>query len=383
MKTFAVLEPLTGVAEGGDARLHFLDGDCLWSVTMAGWRPEWDRFLPEGFRVTEGASGRIAIGRFSLGKLKAWVVNLQQGEAAPAATAILESLSAHQRPIPDLFFGMERKLPASQPAIMGIVNVTPDSFSDGGRFNDPAEAVAHGEALVDAGAHILDVGGESTRPGAEPVPEAEELARVIPVIKGLKKRVDVPLSIDTSKAAVMQAALAAGVEMVNDVTALDGDPASLKFMAREAACPVTIMHMQGTPRDMQEAPSYGNVLVDVYRFLSERAEACVQAGIDRSRLVIDPGIGFGKSGEHNLTLLRGLRSFRGLGLPILLGVSRKRLIGELTGEGDPAQRDVGSHILAAWGRLRGASVLRVHDVAGARQALAVACGLADGLEMNR
>ncbi|MBF0426373.1 MAG: dihydropteroate synthase [Magnetococcales bacterium] len=269
--------------------------------------------------------------------------------------------------------GGYRVLDCSRPLIMGVLNVTPDSFSDGGRHTDVEAAVAHGLAMAHAGAHILDVGGESTRPGAEPVSEREELRRVIPVIQALVRAVSVPVSVDTTKAAVMAAAIEAGAAMINDITALKGDPDAVKVLAN-ATHPIVLMHMQGTPATMQHGPDYRHVVADVYDFLDQRIHFCQENGIAFERLIVDPGIGFGKSTVHNLELIRHLRVFYGLGLPVLLGVSRKQVVGVLTGEVEPAARDPGSQLLAALGALAGAHILRVHDVAGTRQALAVAQG---------
>ncbi|MBF0136880.1 MAG: dihydropteroate synthase [Magnetococcales bacterium] len=256
---------------------------------------------------------------------------------------------------------------------MGVVNVTPDSFSDGGLHVDPEAAVAHGMALAHAGAHILDVGGESTRPGAKPIPEAEELQRVIPVIRALADAVNVPISVDTSKASVMAAAMEAGAAMINDVTALQGDPEAVKILAHTSH-PIVLMHMQGLPFTMQHNPHYRHVVTEVYDFLEQRIHFCQKHGIGLERLIVDPGIGFGKTASHNLELIRHLRVFYGLGVPLLLGVSRKQIVGVLTGESHPAARDPGSQVLAALGMLSGAHILRVHDVAGTHQSLAVAHG---------
>jgi dihydropteroate synthase len=256
--------------------------------------------------------------------------------------------------------------------LMGVVNVTPDSFSDGGLYLDPAAAVAHGRELVDAGAEILDVGGESTRPGADPVTEQEELRRVVPVIRGLSGS-QFRISVDTSKAAVAAAALDAGAEIVNDVTALRGD-ADMAGLCAERGATVVLMHMLGEPRTMQRDPRYDDVVADVKAFLAERLEAAVAAGIDEGRIWLDPGIGFGKTGTHNMELLRRLRELRELGWPLVIGTSRKSFIGKV--DGSAADQRLGgtiaSSILAA---AEGADVLRVHDVAEMRQALTVAAAI--------
>ncbi len=267
-----------------------------------------------------------------------------------------------------------RPLALDRPRVMGIVNVTPDSFSDGGRHADAAAAIAHGLALVAEGADLLDVGGESTRPGAAPVPVEEELRRVLPVVEGLVAASAVPVSIDTSRPEVMRAAVAAGAGMINDVRALRGEGAL--DAAAALGVPVCLVHMQGEPGSMQEAPHYDDVIAQVHRFLAERVFACEMAGIDRRRLVLDPGFGFGKTLEHNLALLAGLDRFADLKLPILAGLSRKRMIGTLTGQDEPGQRLHGSVAAAVLAAERGAGILRVHDVAATVQALAVQHALA-------
>ena len=254
-----------------------------------------------------------------------------------------------------------------QLGLMGIVNVTPDSFSDGGLFLDAEAAVAHGRQLIGDGAEILDIGGESTRPGAAAVGVEEECERVLPVIAGLAGE-GVPISIDTSKAAVAARALAAGAQIVNDVTAL-GDP-EMAALCADRGCGLILMHMQGTPRTMQEDPRYDDVVDDVRAFLSDRVESAVDAGVDEGRIWVDPGIGFGKTVEHNLELIRRLAELRSLGRPILLGASRKSFIGKLTGREAP-ERLGGSIAAAVLGRRAGADWVRVHDVAATRDALIV------------
>jgi dihydropteroate synthase len=253
--------------------------------------------------------------------------------------------------------------------LMGIVNVTPDSFSDGGRFLDPERAIEHGRRLAGDGADILDVGGESTRPGARAVTAEEELARVAPVLAGLGE-VDAEISIDTSKVAVAEAALDAGAEIVNDVTALRAEPA-LAGLCAARGCGVVLMHMQGTPRTMQENPIYGDVVDDVKAVLAGRIEFAVGEGIDEEAIWIDPGIGFGKTVRHNLELIARLAELRDLGRPLVVGTSRKRFIGSLTGRevDDRVGGSVASIVLAL---AHGADVLRVHDVAEVRDAVRVA-----------
>jgi dihydropteroate synthase len=256
--------------------------------------------------------------------------------------------------------------------LMGVVNVTPDSFSDGGLYLDPEAAVAHGWELAAAGAEVLDVGGESTRPGAELVPVEEELRRVVPVIRGLSG-LDCQISVDTSKAEVAAAALEAGASIVNDVTALRGDPRMAALCAERDAT-VVLMHMLGDPRTMQDDPRYDDVVAEVKAFLVERVEAATSAGIAEGRIWLDPGIGFGKTGAHNMELLRRLGELRELGRPLVIGTSRKSFIGKVDGSaaGERLGGTIASSVLAA---AEGAEMLRVHDVAEVRQALAVAMAI--------
>jgi dihydropteroate synthase len=253
--------------------------------------------------------------------------------------------------------------------IMGIVNITPDSYSDGGRYMGVAAACRRAERLVLEGADLLDLGGESTRPGSEPVTEEEEIRRVVPVIREITA-LGLPLSVDTSKAAVARAALEAGAAVVNDVTAL-GDPAMGPVVATFGAG-LVLMHMRGRPRTMQANPVYEDLLGEVCAFLRERRDRAEACGVARERILLDPGIGFGKRLEHNLELLARLPEIAGLGSPVLVGASRKRFLEALTGVAEPEDRVAGSVAAAVAARLRGASVLRVHDVAATREALAVA-----------
>jgi dihydropteroate synthase len=252
---------------------------------------------------------------------------------------------------------------------MGVVNVTPDSFSDGGDFAEGAAAIAHGLALKEAGAEILDVGGESTRPGAAPISIAEELHRVIPVIRALAAAGAI-VSIDTRHAQVMGEAIAAGATIVNDITALTGDPASLDLLARTKAS-VVLMHMRGEPRSMQANPVYADAPREIRDYLAERVTACMAAGIAPARIAVDPGIGFGKNDSHNMALLRELGMLHELGVALLLGVSRKSFIGRLSRGEPPKERLAGSLAAGLAGLDRGAQMLRVHDVAETRQAIAV------------
>ncbi len=284
------------------------------------------------------------------------------GEVVPAAEAgaALEALTT---PRAD-FAGLSM----AGPRIMGILNVTPDSFSDGGRFLAADDALAQARAMA-TGADILDIGGESTRPGAEPVPMEEEISRTAPVIAALREGgLQVPISIDTRKAAVAAAALGAGAQVVNDVAALTYDPALGPLVAARDA-PVILMHHQGTPETMQADPRYDDVLLDVYDWLAERLAAAQAAGIPRDRIALDPGIGFGKTVQHNLALLRGLSLLHGLGCPVLLGASRKRFIGSIGGGAEAQARMPGSIAVALSGVAQGVQMIRVHDVAETRQAL--------------
>jgi dihydropteroate synthase len=256
-----------------------------------------------------------------------------------------------------------------RPRVMGIVNVTPDSFSDGGERFDAATAIADALAMVEAGADIVDVGGESTRPGAPEVPPEEEIRRVVPVVRALAEA-GVCVSVDTRHAATMAAAVQAGARIVNDVTALTGDPDALRVV-RDGEAAVVLMHMQGEPQTMQAAPEYANAPFDVFDYLEVRVNACVAAGIPRERLCVDPGIGFGKTKAHNLAILRWLAVYRTLGVPVLLGASRKSLIPAVCGDMEPKARLPGSLALALGGARNGANVVRVHDVAETVQALAI------------
>jgi dihydropteroate synthase len=256
---------------------------------------------------------------------------------------------------------LNRVIDLSSPQVMGILNVTPDSFSDGGAYTQLDRALARAEQMVSAGAAIIDIGGESTRPGAKAVTLQQELDRVLPVIEAVSQRLDAPVSIDTSKPTVMKDAVASGACLVNDVNALRAEGAV--EMAAVLGVPVCLMHMQGEPRTMQHAPYYNDVVDDVSNFLLQRAHACEAAGIAKSQIVIDPGFGFGKTHEHNLTLLKQLEQLCGLGYPLLAGISRKSMIGSLLGDRPADQRLYGSVAAAVIAALKGARLLRVHDVA--------------------
>ena len=265
------------------------------------------------------------------------------------------------------------------PAVMGILNVTPDSFSDGGRFSRAGEAATAAVQMLAEGASILDIGGESTRPGAAAVDAGTEIERVVPVIERLRGETNCIVSIDTSKPEVMRAAVSAGADMINDVRALR-EPGALEAAA-ELGVPVCLMHMQGQPRGMQDNPVYGDVVADVFGFLQQRIDACEAAGIDRERIAVDPGFGFGKTVAHNVALLANLRELRPLGRPLLVGLSRKSTLGALTGRAVD-QRMPASVAAAVLAYERGADILRVHDVGATRDALRVAAAVAGDAERS-
>ncbi|MBV8876878.1 MAG: dihydropteroate synthase [Gammaproteobacteria bacterium] len=266
-----------------------------------------------------------------------------------------------------------RTLDLSRPLVMGVLNVTPDSFSDGGRFASREAAIEQGLRMAAEGAALIDVGGESTRPGAEPVGVQEELQRVLPVIEQLRRATTAIISVDTSKPEVMAAAAAAGAGFINDVRALR-EPGALEAAAA-SGCGLCLMHMQGDPRTMQAAPSYRDVVAEVREFLGGRVAACRSAGIDPLRISVDPGFGFGKTLEHNLTLLRHLSELAADGIPVLVGLSRKSTVGKLTGR-DPGERVYGSVALAVIAALNGARIIRAHDVGPTVDALKVAAAVA-------
>jgi dihydropteroate synthase len=279
----------------------------------------------------------------------------------PAESSVPRFLEWH---LPD------QVLRIARPLVMGIVNVTPDSFSDGGRHATRAAAIAHGLRLVEQGADLLDIGGESTRPGAQPVPVDDELQRVLPVVETLARQVTVPLSVDTFKAEVARQALAAGARIINDVTALTGDP-DMAEAVRSAGAGLVLMHMQGTPATMQDNPHYDDVVAEIGRFFEERLRAAADVGIAGPRVVLDPGIGFGKTVAHNLEILARLTEFQALGRPVCLGVSRKGFLGRLLNRGVD-ERLAGSLAIACHALLRGAvQILRVHDVQETRDAVSV------------
>lgn len=461
MTVYALLEPLpcrTSMACSpvGGLASDLADPTLAWSVCLVGWQPARGGVLPDGLtRHSDGPASHVT-GVLSRHHLACWVRELSSCGEAPMADLLTRTLAAHMAPAPVLRGGDGQSGPGqrgagqgsgwsldlSRPRIMGILNVTPDSFSGDGVHQRMASAVAQGVRMAEEGADILDVGGESSRPGAASVRCDEELDRVVPVVQALAREVDVPIAVDTCKPEVMRSALEAGATMINDITALrskrphQGAPggglgavtegpsvqgadlgaaaegwlgadtgvlganvgglgvetaameteapdADMDFLTHAVAhreVPIVLMHMQGTPGTMQKKPTYRHVCAEVYAFLAERLRWCVAQGIARHRLIIDPGIGFGKTLAHNLDLLHHLRLFRGLGAPLLLGVSRKRLVGAMSGEPDAGRRDVASHVLGAMAVLGGAHILRVHDVVGARQALAVAHAWSHGLD---
>jgi len=279
------------------------------------------------------------------------------GDAAPAG------------PTSAITVGSGRRLALDTPVVMGVLNVTPDSFSDGGRFFSPDAAVDHALEMVSQGARIIDIGGESTRPGADDVSLQQELDRVIPVVESVAARVDAVVSIDTSKPRVVKEAVAAGAGMVNDVFALRGEGAL--EAARDLDAAVCLMHMQGTPRTMQSNPAYQDVVTEVRDFLADRVRVCVEAGMARDRLIVDPGFGFGKTLNHNLELLRGMRALGDIGVPVLAGLSRKSFVGRLTGNSSMDGRIYGSIAFALAAVREGASIVRVHDVKGTVDALKI------------
>ncbi|NVO23825.1 dihydropteroate synthase [Donghicola mangrovi] len=284
-------------------------------------------------------------------------------EVIPASSMPQDAMQTLVTPRPAM-----ARLDMTRPTIMGILNTTPDSFSDGGQFSDADRALTHARQMIADGADMLDVGGESTRPGAADVDLAEETRRTAPVIQAIRAESAIPISIDTRKSVVAKAALEAGADLVNDVAAMIYDPA-IGDVTAAAQAPICLMHARGDPQTMQDAPRYDDVVLDVYDFLQERVQAAMAAGIPLDRIMVDPGIGFGKTLEHNLALLQRLSILHSLGCPILLGVSRKRFIGTLANEPQAQARMPGSVAVALAGVAQGAQILRVHDVKETRQAL--------------
>ncbi len=338
---------------GLDGKVARLAGSMLWFSAVEASTFEGDRRVGTELIPVEAIEQRLA--GFGAGAASAWA-NLT-GPRAPLALG-------------------ERTVRLDQPQVVGIVNVTPDSFSDGGRFADGESAAAAGFAMAEAGAAIVDVGGESTRPGAKKVWEGDEIDRILPAVRKLAAG-GTAVSIDTRKSSVMEAALGAGAALVNDVSALTHDERSSAVVAK-AGCPVVLMHHQGDPETMQDSPSYPKpVLFAVYDWLAERIAAAEAAGIARERIIVDPGIGFGKTVQHNLDIINGLAILHGLGCPIMLGASRKRTIGALANEAPADRRLAGSITLALKGIDQGAQLLRVHDVEETVQAVKVWRGLRD------
>lgn len=273
----------------------------------------------------------------------------------------------------------DRVLDLSTPVVMGVLNVTPDSFSDGGRFIHPEAALQHARRMIGEGAAIIDIGGESTRPGAEPANVEQELQRVVPMVEALRRDSDVFISVDTSKPEVMREAVAAGADIINDVRAL-AEPGAVEAAAASGAG-ICLMHMLGEPRTMQDAPHYDNVVEEVSAFLAARMRACREAGVDLARLTVDPGFGFGKLARHNLALLKHLAALETLGVPIVVGLSRKSLLAKLTGRG-VNERLAGSVTLAAIAVLHGARIVRAHDVAATVDAVRVAAAVRMGEDFD-
>ncbi|MDC0708071.1 dihydropteroate synthase [Stigmatella sp. ncwal1] len=339
----------------------------LFDASTAPGREEYPVYI-EGNPKTRLGTGLLLGRREQFERLVAFA--REDAPLAGLVAALVHGLASAAAPAP-LRLG-ERDFPFGERTyVMGVVNVTPDSFSDGGRHASAEAAIAHGLKLAEAGADVLDVGGESTRPGSRPVSAEEELERVLPVLSGLRARTSVPLSVDTTKAAVAREALKAGAALINDISGFHFDP-ELPRVVAEAGAACCLMHLKGTPETMQAAPHYEDLLGEVLAFLEEGVNRAVEAGVARERILVDPGIGFGKTLGHNLFLLRRLADLRVLGLPVLVGTSRKGFLGALTGGKPPLERlaaTLGSIAgMAAWG---GADFVRVHDVAEAKDALAV------------
>ncbi|MFO8015391.1 MAG: dihydropteroate synthase [Phycisphaerae bacterium] len=311
-------------------------------------------------------------------QVAALVQRLEQASAGAPALArdIARAVENHDRRRFRIRLGAHTLQVGPRPAVVGVLNVTPDSFSDGGEYLDPAEAVARAERLVAEGADLVDVGGESTRPGSDPVPEDEELARVLPVVETLASRLSVPISIDTRHARVAREAASAGASLINDVTGLLGDP-DMPAAVAETGAGCVIMHMLGEPKTMQREPRYHNLMADIARHLRRGMRAARDAGVPDDAVIVDPGIGFGKTLAHNLEVLARLAQLRALGAPILVGPSRKRFIGDVTGVETPADRVPGTAAACALAVAAGALLVRVHDVAEAVQAVAVGAAVRD------
>jgi dihydropteroate synthase len=278
--------------------------------------------------------------------------------------------------VPQEFDNWLRQGPPRVPLVMGVLNITPDSFSDGGRFASEESAVAHAQEMAKAGADLIDVGGESTRPGSQPVPAEEQIRRVVPVIRRIAS-LPLTLSIDTTRSAVAEAALDAGAALVNDISSGRDDPAMLPLVARRRV-PIVLMHMQGTPATMQDNPTYRDVMAEVIEHLRERMTVARAASVEESRILLDPGIGFGKTMYHNLELIRRQRELLALGRPVVIGTSRKGFIGRITGETEPSQRLFGTAACVAWAVANGAAIVRVHDVRPMKQVVAMTRAILNG-----
>lgn len=340
-----------------------LDGQVMRLAGGMLWFSAFDVIAVEGGQ-------RLAPRLVPVAGLANFIESLSEAQAE-ASQAVIARIEAPRAP---LVLG-ERTLRFDTPLVAGILNVTPDSFSDGGKHCDAQAAADAGFAMAAAGAALVDVGGESTRPGSADVWEGDEIGRVVPVVQQLAKS-GVAISIDTRKAAVIEAALEAGAGLVNDVSGLRFDERSVEVVAK-AGCPVVIMHHGGKAHELHAEPNYGDVLIEVYDWLSDRVAALTAAGVEREKIIVDPGIGFGKSLQHNLALFNGLSLFNGLGCPIMLGASRKRMIGALSNEAAADQRLGGSLALAMHGAAQGVQIVRVHDVQETVQALHVWRGLRD------
>jgi dihydropteroate synthase len=342
--------------------LGVIAGETAGRAIRAGWAAPLDggRVACTGYEISRRGADGILRDLVPAREFERWLAR-REPEVRDQARQMGETLIAPST--------WPSGLPARRPLVMGVVNVTPDSFSDGGQFLKPAAAIAHGLRLHAEGADIVDVGGESTRPGAGAVTAEEEIERIGPVVEALAER-GVVVSVDSRKAVVMRAAIAAGARMINDISALRHDPESLATVGA-SGLPVVLMHSQGEPATMQAQPTYEDAALDVFDHLAQRVETWTAAGLDRSRLLVDPGIGFGKTIDHNLEILNQLGLYLSLGLPLLLGVSRKSFIGRLAGGVPPADRLPGSLAAAIHGVAAGVAVLRVHDVAATQQALAV------------
>jgi len=381
--------PFRSVAEAA-RRLRFLGvAEADLPPLEAGLRP-FLAYVPAGFPRGEevvaaaarrGCAAAAARGGWvttlsSPGQVAAWI--REEGEDAPLLAALQAALERWLARAFRVEWADRHLLLGEEPVIMGILNVTPDSFYDGGRWFDPAAAVRRGIEMAEEGAAIIDVGGESTRPGSAGVPPEEQIRRVVPVIEALAARTRAVLSVDTTSAAVARAAAAAGARIINDTSALRDDP-GMAEVARESGCAVVLMHRKGTPATMQIRPHYDSLFADLLAFFEERIEAAVRAGIPRERLLVDPGIGFGKRLEDNLALHRCLGELRNLGLPIVFGPSRKSFLGLLTGR-PPQDRAFATAASVTWAVAEGAHVLRVHDVSAMRDAALVARAIREGPE---